>query len=50
MLTQGLSMTFHGDGQPCTFEAEQAAGVDVFVHEVFVDAESFSKITNMPLC
>jgi ribonuclease Z len=23
---KGLSMTFHGDGEPNTFEAEQAAG------------------------
>jgi ribonuclease Z len=45
----GLSFTFHGDGSPSAFEAEQAKGVDVFMHEVFVDAETFSRKNNMPL-
>ncbi len=29
-------MTFHGDGEPNVFEAEQAKGVDVFMHEGFL--------------
>ncbi len=46
---KGLSMTFHGDGEPCTFEAEQAQGVDVFMHEAFLDAQTFSTKMNIPL-
>jgi ribonuclease Z len=46
---KGLSMTFHGDGEPCTFEAEQAAGADVFMHEAFLDAMTFSRKMNLPL-
>jgi len=46
---KGLSMTFHGDGEPCTFEAEQAKGVDVFMHEGFLDAQTFSTAMNLPL-
>ena len=46
---KGLSMTFHGDGEPCAFEAEQAQGVDVFMHEAFLDAETFSAKNNIPL-
>ncbi|MEL7210308.1 MAG: MBL fold metallo-hydrolase, partial [Actinomycetota bacterium] len=45
----GSSITFHGDGEPATFEAEQAAGVDVFMHEVFLDAETFSRKNDIPL-
>jgi ribonuclease Z len=45
----GLSMTFHGDGEPSVFEAEQAAGADVFMHECFPDAASFAQWTKMPL-
>jgi len=45
----GLSMTFNGDGEPNTFEAEQAKGVDVFMHEAFLDGETFSRKMNMPL-
>jgi len=45
----GLSMTFHGDGEPSVFEAEQAVGVDVFMHECFPDAEAFARWTKMPL-
>ena len=45
----GLSMTFHGDGEPCTFEAEQASGVDVFLHEAFLDAETLSRKNDIPL-
>jgi ribonuclease Z len=46
---KGLSMTFHGDGEPCTFEAEQAKGVDVFMHEAFLDAQTFSTKMNILL-
>ena len=46
---KGLSMTFHGDGEPNTFEAEQAQGVDVFMHEAFLDAQTFSTKMNIPL-
>lgn len=45
----GLSMTFHGDGSPSSFEAEQAQGVDVMMHEGFIDAETFSKKSSIPL-
>ena len=46
---KGLSMTFHGDGKPNVFEAEQAKGVDVFMHEGFLDAQTFSTAMNLPL-
>ncbi len=45
----GLSFTFHGDGSPSSFEAEQAQGVDVFMHECFLDPVTFSKKANIPL-
>jgi ribonuclease Z len=45
----GLTFSFHGDGEPNTFEAEQAKGVDVFMHEAFLDGATFSKKMNMPL-
>lgn len=45
----GLSMTIHGDGEPCVFEAEQAAGADVFMHEAFLDAQTFATKMNLPL-
>jgi ribonuclease Z len=45
----GLSMAFTGDSIPTRHEAEQAAGVDVFVHELFIDALTFSEQNNMPL-
>jgi ribonuclease Z len=45
----GLSMTFHGDGEPNTFEAEQAQGVDVFMHEAFLDGMTFHEKMNIPL-
>jgi ribonuclease Z len=44
----GLSMTIHGDGEPCVFEAEQAAGADVFMHEAFLDAQTFATKMNLP--
>ncbi len=45
----GLSMAYTGDSIPTKFEADQAKGVDVFLHELFIDAPSFSKYNNMPL-
>ena len=45
----GLSFTFHGDGSPSAIEAKQAKGVDVFMHEVFIDALTFSEKANIPL-
>ncbi|MCH6546786.1 MAG: MBL fold metallo-hydrolase [Deltaproteobacteria bacterium] len=45
----GLSWTFNGDGEPNTFEAEQAKGVDVFMHEAFLDGATMSKKMHMPL-
>lgn len=45
----GLSISFHGDGTPCSFEAEQVKGVDVMMHEGFLDAETFSRKAGIPL-
>ena len=45
----GLSMAFTGDSEPTTQEAEQAAGVDVFIHEAFITPEPFAEKNNMPL-
>jgi ribonuclease Z len=45
----GLSMAFTGDSIPTRFESEQARGVDVFIHELFIDAPTFSEKNNMPL-
>jgi len=45
----GLSMAYTGDSIPTRYEAEQAAGVDVFVHELFIDAPTFAKQNSMPL-
>lgn len=45
----GLALSFHGDGTPNSFEAEQAKGVDVMMHEVFPDADTFSQAMGMPI-
>jgi ribonuclease Z len=45
----GLSMAFTGDSVPTTHEAEQSAGVDVMIHELFIDAPTFAEKNNMPL-
>ena len=45
----GLSMAFTGDSEPTTQEAEQSAGVDVFIHEAFISPEAFAEKNNMPL-
>lgn len=46
---RGLSMAFTGDSIPTMFEAEQSKNVDVFIHELFVEAATLSKHGNMPL-
>lgn len=45
----GLSMAFTGDSEPTSLEAEQSAGVDVFIHEAFIPPEPFAEKSNMPL-
>jgi ribonuclease Z len=45
----GLSFAFTGDSVPTSFEAEQCKGVDVFSHEMFIDAPTFAEKNNMPL-
>ncbi len=45
----GLSMAFTGDSVPTRHEAEQSKGVDVFIHELFIDAPTFAEKNNMPL-
>ncbi|MCG8531327.1 MAG: MBL fold metallo-hydrolase [Desulfovibrionales bacterium] len=45
----GLSMAFTGDSEPSTLEAEQSKDVDVFIHEAFISAESFSQKNNVPM-
>ncbi len=45
----GLSFAYTGDSVPTSFEAEQCKGVDVFAHELFIDAPTFAEKNNMPL-
>ena len=45
----GLSISYHGDGTPSSFEAEQAKGVDLFMHEAFTDAVTCHNKINVPL-
>jgi len=45
----GLSMAFTGDSVPTRQEAEQSKGVDVFIHELFIDAPTFAEQNSMPL-
>ncbi len=45
----GLSFAFTGDSVPTSFEAEQSKGVDVFAHEMFIDAPTFAEKNSMPL-
>ena len=45
----GLSFSFHGDGSPSSFEAEQAKDVDLFMHEGFIDPVTFNQKTGIPL-
>jgi len=46
---KGLSFVYTGDSEPTQFEAERAKGVDVFVHEIFIDPVTFAEKNNMPL-
>ncbi|MGR5065024.1 guanitoxin biosynthesis MBL fold metallo-hydrolase GntH [Photobacterium sp. DNB22_13_2] len=45
----GLSMAFTGDSEPTVHEAKMSKGVDVFIHELFIDAPTFSEKNGMPL-
>jgi ribonuclease Z len=45
----GLSFVYTGDSVPTSFEAEQSKGVDVFAHEMFIDAPTFAEKNSMPL-
>ena len=45
----GLSISTHGDGAPNTFEAEQAKGVDVMMHEVMPGAATLNQALGMPM-
>lgn len=45
----GLTFVYTADSQPSTFEAEQGAGADVFIHEIFPSAEEFAHYNHMPL-
>jgi ribonuclease Z len=45
----GLSVSFHGDGEPNSFEAQRVRSVDVMVHEGFLDAPTFAEKNGMPL-
>ena len=40
---------YTADSEASTFEAEQAKGADVFIHEVFPSAEDFATHAKMPL-
>jgi len=46
---KGLVFVYTADSEPSTFEAEQAKGADVFIHEVFPSPEDFAALTKMPL-
>lgn len=45
----GLSFVYTADSEPSRFEAEQARGADVFVHEIMPSAEDFGERNGMPL-
>ena len=45
----GLVFAYTADSEPSTFEAEQAKGADVFIHEVLPSPEDFALLTKMPL-
>jgi ribonuclease Z len=45
----GLVFVYTADSEPSTFEAEQAQGADVFIHEVFPSPEEFAAHSKMPL-
>ncbi|MFV9615197.1 MAG: guanitoxin biosynthesis MBL fold metallo-hydrolase GntH [Gammaproteobacteria bacterium] len=45
----GLTFVYTADSEPSNFEAEQAKGADVFIHEVMPSVEEFSDKNHMPL-
>ncbi len=45
----GLSVSFHGDGEPNAFEAHRVEQVDVMVHEGFLDAPTFAEKNGMSI-
>ncbi len=45
----GLSLAYTADSQPSTFEAEQAKGADVFIHEIMPSGEEFAEKNHMPI-
>lgn len=45
----GLSLAYTADSEPSTFEAEQAKGVDVFIHEIMPSAEEFAEKNHIPI-
>lgn len=45
----GLSLAYTADSAPSIFEAEQAAGADVFIHEIMVTPEQFAEKNYVPV-
>jgi ribonuclease Z len=45
----GLSLAYTADSEPSTFEAEQAKGADVFIHEIMASAEEFAEKNHIPI-
>jgi len=46
---KGLSFVYTADSEPSTFEAEQAKGADIFIHEVLPSPEDFAVHSKLPL-
>ena len=46
---QGLTFAYTADSEASTFEAEQAKGADVFIHEVMPSAEEFADKNHVPI-
>ena len=45
----GQSVVFSGDTKPTMTLVEAAQGCDLLIHETFLPAESFSRLTNLPI-
>jgi ribonuclease Z len=45
----GLTFVYVSDSQPSAFEAEQAKGADLFIHEIFPSAEEFAHYNHLPI-
>ena len=45
----GLTFVYTADSEPSYFEAEQAKGADVFIHEIMPSAEEFAEKNHMPV-